>query len=143
MSGRFQRLLSLFRLGQSSRSTVLGSTSIYDGRSSRSMVLGSTSIRDGWSSWSTVLLISQQGCRRRIPSRRAHGRCSPAASGATVASPSPSVPLPLSETASSKSVRVFFRMWHGHSVQLPPWRAMSDVGACVAGFGPLVHGGNR
>ena len=76
MSGRFQRLLSSFRLGQSSRSTVLGSTAIRDGRSSRSTVLGSTSIRDGRSSRSTVLLISQPGRRRRIPSRRDQGRCS-------------------------------------------------------------------
>jgi len=35
------------------------------------------------------------------------------------------------------------QLWHGPSVQLPPWRATSDVGTCVAGFGPLVHGGNR
>jgi hypothetical protein len=59
-SGRFRRLLSSFGLGQRSRSTVLGSTSIRNGRSSRS----------------TVLLISQPGRSRRIPSRRGHGRCS-------------------------------------------------------------------
>ena len=121
MSGQFQRLLSSFRLGDSSRSTVLGSTSIYDGRSSRSMVLGSTSIRDGRSSRSTVLLISQPGRRRRIPSRRDQGRCSAFPPRRAPQSHHLCPPFPfLSLKQRPPKVSFFLRMWHGRSVQLPP-----------------------